>query len=261
MENNQNPFKQNNGSNVIGGLILIGIGVILFMRKMNFQFPDWLFTWPMILILVGFYSGVKNNFRNNTWIIISSIGVFFLLDRYMLDIRIARFIWPIIIIAAGILFILRPTGTRRNKWESTNDNLPETKFQAYGSSSGSDNNDFLNVQSVFSGVQRSVLSKNFQGGRISCVFGGAEIDLTQADINGKVNLKLEAVFGGIKLIVPAHWQVINEIDGVFHGVDDKRRAPAGAYNDVSKTLVLKGSAVFGGIEIKSIKQSCGLVIN
>ena len=62
---------------------------------------------------------------------------------------------------------------------------------------------------------------------------------------------MEAVFGGVKLIVPPHWQVINQIDGVFHGVDDKRRAPAGAYTEINKTLVLNGSAVFGGIEIRS----------
>ncbi len=251
MDNNQNPNRQNNGSNVIGGLILIGIGVTLVMRKMDFPFPDWLFTWPMILILVGFYSGVKHNFKNNSWIILSGIGVFFLLDKFIPGLTLAPFFWPIIIIAAGILFILRPSGMRDNNWGFKKGNMPQGNWQAYGSSKGTDNNDFLNIQSVFSGVQRSVLSKNFQGGRVSCVFGGAEIDLTQADINGRVDLRLEAVFGGIKLIVPAHWQVINEIDGIFHGVDDKRRAPAGAYNDVSKTLVLKGSAVFGGIEIKS----------
>jgi predicted membrane protein len=251
MENNQNPIKHNNGSNIIGGLILICIGVALVMRKMDFPFPNWLFTWPMILILVGFYSGVKHNFRNNSWIILSGIGVFFLLDRYVLDVSIATFFWPILIIAAGILFILRPSGMKENNWGFNTGKSQTGNWQAYGSSTSTDNNDFLNIQSVFSGVQRSVLSKNFQGGKVSCVFGGAEIDLTQADISGSVTLKLEAVFGGIKLIVPAHWQVINEIDGIFHGVDDKRRAPAGAYNDVSKTLVLKGSAVFGGIEIRS----------
>jgi predicted membrane protein len=251
MENNQNPIKQNNGSNIIGGLILIGVGVTLVLRQMEFPFPSWLFTWPMILILVGFYSGVKHNFRNNSWIIISGIGVFFLLDKFIPGITLAPFFWPIIIIAAGILFILRPAGMRENNWGFKKRGMQGSNWQAYGSSTGADSTDFLNIHSVFSGVQRSVLSKNFQGGRVSCVFGGAEIDLTQADINGSVELKMEAVFGGIKLIVPAHWQVINQIDGIFHGVDDKRRAQAGAYDNINKTLVLKGSAVFGGIEIRS----------
>lgn len=251
MENNQNTNRQRNGSNIIGGLILICIGVALVLRKMDFPFPNWIFTWPMILILVGFYSGVKNNFRNNSWIILSAIGVFFLLDKFIPGLTLAPFFWPILIIAAGILFILRPSGMRENNWGFNNYNKNQGNWQAYGSSTGTDTNDFLNIHSVFSGVQRSVLSKNFQGGKVSCVFGGAEIDLTQADLNGSVDLRMEAVFGGIKLIVPAHWQVINQIDGIFHGVDDKRRAPAGAYDNINKTLVLKGSAVFGGIEIRS----------
>ncbi len=251
MENNQNTNRQRNGSNIIGGLILICIGVALVLRKMDFPFPNWIFTWPMILILVGFYSGVKNNFRNNSWIILSAIGVFFLLDKFIPGLTLAPFFWPILIIAAGILFILRPSGMRENNWGFNDHNKTQGNWQAYGSSTATDNNDFLNIHSVFSGVQRSVLSKNFQGGKVSCVFGGAEIDLTQADLNGSVDLRMEAVFGGIKLIVPAHWQVINQIDGIFHGVDDKRRAPAGAYDNINKTLVLKGSAVFGGIEIRS----------
>lgn len=216
MDNNQNPIKQNNGSNIIGGLILIGIGVTLVLREMDFPFPHWLFTWPVILILVGFYSGVKHNFKNNSWIILSGVGVFFLLDKFIPGITLAPFFWPLVIIAAGILFILRPTGMRDNQWGFKRGRNYGGNWQAYGSSTGTDSNDFLNIHSVFSGVQRSVLSKNFQGGRVSCVFGGAEIDLTQADINGSVDLRMEAVFGGIKLIVPAHWQVINQILSLIH---------------------------------------------
>ena len=100
-------------------------------------------------------------------------------------------------------------------------------------------------------MQRNVVSKNFQGGKISCVFGGADINLTQADINGKVEIKFEVAFGGTKLIVPPHWTVYNEIEGVFHGVDDKRKFNAATGISPEKILVLKGSVVFGGVEIRS----------
>lgn len=251
MYNDQKPIKHHNNGNIIAGLILVGVGVTLVLRNMDFPFPDWLFTWPMILILVGFYSGVKHSFRNNAWIILMAIGLFFLVDKFIPGLSIEPFFWPILIIGLGILFIVRPRKKyradffERKEWKET------ANGQTFGSATVSDNNDFLYIDSVFSGVQRTVLSKNFQGGKISCVFGGAEIDLTQADINGTVPLRLEAVFGGVKLIVPPHWQVLNQIDGVFHGVDDKRRAPAGAYAEINKVLLLKGSVVFGGIEIRS----------
>ena len=37
------------------------------------------------------------------------------------------------------------------------------------------------------------------------MFGGAEINFMQADIQGRVELEVNQVFGGTKLIVPAHW--------------------------------------------------------
>ncbi len=250
MDNNQNSIKQNNNGNIIGGLILICVGVALTLRQMDFPFPRWLFSWPMILILIGTYIGFKSKFRNNAWIILLGIGGFFLVDRFLPNMPLSNYIWPLAIIAVGIIFILRPA--KKNKEYTTNKSAESTRsWQAFGESTGTDSNNFLNVDSVFSGVQRAVLSKNFQGGNIACVFGGAEIDLTQADITGTVVLKMDAVFGGIKLIVPPHWQVINEIEGVFHGVDDKRKSPSGAFTDINKTLVIKGSAVFGGIEIRS----------
>ena len=57
-------------------------------------------------------------------------------------------------------------------------------------------------------------------------------------------------FGGAKIIVPSNWVVQNEIDGVFHGVEDKRNYNSSGLNS-DKVLVLKGSAVFGGVEIRS----------
>jgi len=105
------------------------------------------------------------------------------------------------------------------------------------------------INSVFGGTKRKILSKDFKGGEINTVFGGNDIDLSQADINGTATFETNIVFGGVKLIVPAHWQIKSEVDCVFGTVEDKRRdTNVSAEN---KTLVLKGGVVFGSIEIKS----------
>jgi predicted membrane protein len=111
--------------------------------------------------------------------------------------------------------------------------------------------EFIRISSVFSGSKRTVISKHFQGGDIACVCGGAEIDLSQADIQGIITIKIEQVFGGTKLIIPPHWKLVNDIEGVFHGVDDKRNQNTTTTFDANKTLVLKGSVVFGGIDVRS----------
>ena len=45
--------------------------------------------------------------------------------------------------------------------------------------------------------------------------GGAELNLMQADIHEQVFLEINNVFGGTKLIVPAHWYIKNEVSAVF----------------------------------------------
>lgn len=255
MEKNK-VYRDKEGGRVIGGLILVAVGAALLLRNMGFFMPGWLFTWPMILILVGIYTGVKHNFRNNSWLILIAVGSFFLVNKFIPSLSLEPLFWPLVIIGAGIIFIVRPgrsnwmgtkTDNKFNSWENAGTvGLRDNQEEAV-----TDSSDYLMVRSVFSGVNKNVVSKNFKGGQISCVFGGAEIDLSQAEIAGPVILKFEVVFGGAKLVVPAHWAIQNEIDGIFHGIDDKRSFNPSASINPDKVLVLKGSAVFGGIEIRS----------
>lgn len=255
MEKNKN-FRDREGGRVIGGLILVCVGAALLLRNTGFSMPGWLFSWPMILILIGIYTGFKHNFRNNSWLILIGVGGFFLVTKFMPWLGLQPLFWPLLIIGAGIIFIIRP-GKREwlnMKDDTVNDQWKTSSTSISGESSQAatiDSSDYLLVRSVFSGVKRNVVSKNFQGGHISSVFGGAEIDLSQAEINSPVTIKFEVVFGGAKLVVPSHWAVQNEIDGIFHGVDDNRRFNPSASINPEKVLILKGSAVFGGIEIRS----------
>jgi len=110
--------------------------------------------------------------------------------------------------------------------------------------------DYLDAVSIFGGVKKMILSKNFKGGEIVNVFGGAELDFTQADINGRVIIDITQIFGGTKIIVPANWQVVSDLAAVFASVDDKRIKTM-ATADSNKILVLKGVSIFAGVDIRS----------
>jgi predicted membrane protein len=74
--------------------------------------------------------------------------------------------------------------------------------------------------------------------------------MTQADIQGKVFLEVNQVFGGTKLIVPANWQIQSEATAIMGSVEDSRVG----YKDMvehDKILVIEGTSIFGGISIKS----------
>jgi len=270
----QYPNKPRNGK-VFAGLILLVVGGILLLQQIGgFFFPDWLISWPMFLIVLGCYLGAKNNFRKTGAIIIILIGVIFLADYIIPGIDLSRIIWPAIIIFFGFWLI---TG-RRQQWrrgdfekyrggnpfgghEFTNPfepkpnpnfdpNAPDADRAAAGVPPPNVGDGVIDIVSVFGGVKRTIFSKDFKGGEIVNICGGTELDLTQADINGHVIIDITQLFGGIKLTVPPHWQVVSDLAAVFSNVDDKRRSvqvPLSA----DKVLVIKGVSMFAGVDVRS----------
>jgi len=110
--------------------------------------------------------------------------------------------------------------------------------------------DVLDTVSVFGNVVKTIFSKNFKGGDVVNIFGGTELDFTQADINGRVVVDIVQIFGGSKIIVPSNWQVVSDTAAVFAGIDDKR-IKTGVIQDSNKILVIKGVSIFAGIDIRS----------
>jgi predicted membrane protein len=234
--------------NVWIGVLLLIIGVAALLKVMLFPIPDWVFTWQMLLIIMGFFMGIRHNFRGVAWFILMLVGGVFLLEEFFPHFMLRQYLWPLGIILAGLFFIFRPR--RRNwHWRELSD---EKKTEATGLAGDdiSSPEDELDSTSIFGGIKKTIVSKNFKGGEIVNIFGGSEIDLSQADINGTARLELTQIFGGTKLIVPSNWQVKIEMAAIFGGVEDKRSLQK-ADLDPNKTLSLSGTSMFGGIEIRS----------
>lgn len=119
----------------------------------------------------------------------------------------------------------------------------------------------LNDVHVFWGSRRRITSKNFLGGEIVAIFGGFEIDLTQAEIQGdEARLDIVSIFGGGEIRVPPNWNVILETIGIFGHASDRTIHPAqpsGASTPGTptgpavKTLIIDGVSLFGGVTIKN----------
>lgn len=247
MENdNRNPNRIND--RFWTGLILILIGGALLAQKMGFYFPHWFFSWQMLLIIIGIITGIKHRFQNASWLIFIAVGVFFLADEVIDDWNMKPYFWPVMIIGLGLLFILRPKKNfrlnRREKWDGLGYVRTDPPEQAASSE------DMIDSVSVFGGVKKVITSKNFKGGEIICFMGGAEYNLSQADISGPVSIEIIQAFGGTKLVVPPHWEIRTESVAIFAGIEDKRPVQPGIF-DPNKILILKGTTIFGGIEIKS----------
>jgi predicted membrane protein len=227
-----------NGSGLWAGVIVLCIGLFIFLRKMGLEMPDWLFSWPMIIVAVGFLMGVKNKFQGIGWFIVTFVGCVFLVGEIVPDEwDISRFIFPTILIMVGVYMIGR-AASRKQRYE-----------EIMGEGTVRNSDDYIQSTTIFSGTNKMILSKNFQGGAITTVFGGTELNFTQADIQGEVVLDITTLFGGVEIVVPSSWDVRVDVATVFGGIEDKRAIPP--VIPTNKVLVLKGSCTFGGVDLKS----------
>jgi len=250
-------WKSERSGRVFAGFIIVAVGSLLLARKSGVDIPGWILDWPMILIAVGLFIGVRHRFHSPAWIILVGVGSFFMADHFIDDFSFRQFIWPIVIITVGVLMIFKPKRKYPDEWKKRwkqrhHDKWGQKwdqKFQDMDITNTDD--DRIDTVTIFGSAKKNIISKDFKGGEVTCVFGGAEINLGQADINGRADLELTQIFGGAKLVVPADWKIqTNELVCIMGGFEDKRKnvSPTPATN---KVLVIRGTCLFGGIDIKS----------
>lgn len=230
------------------GFILLLIGAFFLLKNLNLDIPFWVLSWQMIVIGIGLIIWLASSFKNNGGLIMMLVGgVFLMKDIFSWPYDVSRFIWPAAMIAGGIYFIFR----RRTPWDEKKEKMEKMeKYHAFSYSSTSD--DVLNISAIFSGVNKIVVSKDFKGGEMNAIFGGTDINLTQADFNGTIEIEVNCIFGGAEMVVPANWDVKINMSTIFGGVEDKRPVEL-MTSQPEKTLIIKGACIFGGLEIKSYK--------
>jgi hypothetical protein len=91
-------------------------------------------------------------------------------------------------------------------------------------------------------------SSSFRGGRIGAIFGGAEIDLTNATLSPDAGLDVFAAFGGVEITVPRGWRV--DINGfpLFGGFENKTAKES--LGEDAPRLRIDATVLFGGLEVK-----------
>ena len=248
---NFNSSHKKSGKTLVG-LVLLGLGFVLLLRTLDIFFiPRWIFSWPVFLILIGVFIGYRQGYNRPSAFMPIAIGALFLSNK------MSRFFWPILIIGIGSWLVFgrkkafqADEFTNWDKWEEPEINdTSHTGETTEKPESGTLTEDKIESVSIFGGVKKNIVSKNFQGGEIVNFFGGCEINLMQADIKGRVKIEVVQVFGGTKIIVPANWTIHSEMVAIFGGIEDKRPPQLNAIPD--KILVIEGTSIFGGIDIKS----------
>jgi hypothetical protein len=108
------------------------------------------------------------------------------------------------------------------------------------------------IVAIFGGAERSghwtVRANTF----VTTIFGGAELDLSEAAFEDRdLTIEVFCLFGGVQLKVPEGTSVDNRLIAVFGGCDHKVGPPT----TDGPRLTLKGFAGFGGVEVRNPKKA------
>jgi len=241
MERQPQNFKRSGRAHLLLGIVLMFLGLFLIADLADivpWRMRDFLFTWQALLIFLGLVF-LSNKDNKGTGLILITIGSFFLLPRFFdLPNYWRSLFWPSMLILLGLVVIF---GSRRHGSGST--------FFGGSRRRGSSSEDYLDDVDVFGGGDRIINSQNFQGGKITHIFGGSKYDMTNARLApGNNNLEIVWIFGGSKFIIPEGWNVKVEVTSIFGGFSDKRVRSI-VVTDSDRTLVISGQIIFGGGEI------------
>ena len=189
--------------------------------------------WPCIFIFIGVINLVSSGGqRNSTAYIFILIGVILQANKFGWFTWEWHLYWPLIIILIGLWILFKP---RSQKW------WPGNKI-------GSDN---FGITAVFGGAHRVIESTNFRGGEITAIFGGAEVDLRSAKTSEQdITINVTTIFGGVEIRVPSSWRVDMQVTPILGGSDDKRRSVVTDPSGGNPVLHIRGSVIFGGLEVK-----------
>ncbi|MBZ5619546.1 MAG: cell wall-active antibiotics response protein [Acidobacteriia bacterium] len=227
---------------MVPGLILIGVGALFFLSNLHiFYLREWVRFWPAILIAGGIVKLVDSTVAGGRvfgGVLVGFGGIFLARNLGYIDLGM-REIWPLFLVGLGLLLLFQRTA----EWHVKVPNPSEARVSDVNT---------LNVSAIFGGAKRVLTTQDFQGGHVLALFGGVELDLRQAAIVGdRAVLEIDAMFGGVELKIPQSWNAVVEGTGIFGGYADNTLQTNPALVPGVKQLIVKGAAVFGGVDVKN----------
>jgi predicted membrane protein len=218
------------------GVLMIAAGLMFLLNNLDIIYFRNLFDfWPVLLIAFGAMQ-LMNSRGFGVWFVVW--GGLLLAKNLGYISSIGQYFGPLAIIAVGVFLLMR--------------NLYGPDWWGGPAAAGGSETQAnrLYAETVFGGIDRKVVTQQFEGGKVAVIFGGGKIDLRSAGMKQpEVVLHADTVFGGIEILVPETWQADVRGSGVFGGYEDQTHKRSAADN--APRLIVKGGAVFGGVVVKN----------
>ena len=179
-------------------------------------------TWQTLLVVIGLIQMIKG--KPGAGVILIILGIIFWIDEY--GYYDWSELWPLILIGIGIVLFLRSRGHKNVHYRGTD-------------------GEYIDNLAIFGGTNKVITDRSFKGGKLTSIFGGIDLDLSDAGLaGGKAHIDTFTIFGAFKTIVPKDWKVNAHITCLFGGFNDKRKNKP--TTDSKNELTITGIVIFGG---------------
>ncbi|HPI38574.1 MAG TPA: LiaF-related protein [Ignavibacteriaceae bacterium] len=234
---------KNSTTRMIVGIIFLFLGAMFLLDNLNIadlNLPRHIFSFPALLILIGLISLINSN-RKGFGISLIIIGGIWLGTKFVEGVSFGDIAIPLVLLFIGFNIMFR-SKVRHKHFDSDMFNIKREKVEK----------DKIDDMAIFGGGEKYFVSENFQGGNITAIFGGSEIYLTDCKLApGENVIDLRLMFGGTTIFVPRDWHVIVDVVPIFGGFSSKNRRFISEPGNPDRSLIIRGTIIFGGGEVKS----------
>lgn len=250
-------MKKTNG--LLVGVIFILIGVLygcnaLGIFDFTIFFPGW---WTLFIIVPCLYALSRKNEDKTGPIIGLIIGVCFLINAQDFSFHIDFLPMAIAVLCFAIGWkLMFPNKKKEQKqfeftYNSENGEkeveVNGVKFDnTYTKSSGG----YVNASAILGGKDIRVENECFTGADICAIMGAVDLNLKNAIISEDVYINVTAIMGGVDIYVPANVRIVTDSCTTIMGGIDVNTSYANFHGADAPRVILTGSCIMGGIEIK-----------
>ena len=224
-------------SRLLVGLIVVALGVVFLLDSADVldagRVTDrW---WPIVLVAAGILTLAERPPSKVRGTVLTGAGVVLLLfSTKTLDEDAWSYVWPALIVLAGLTIMVRWSG----RASLADPAAPE---------------DVVRSTAVFGSPKLASTSQHFHGAWLTAIFGGVTLDLRGARPAPEgASINATAAFGGVDVLVPRGWRISVRSTPIFGGLEDKTDHSAPPADD-APLLYVDAVSLFGGVEIKHEK--------
>ena len=250
------PPSRLTGRMIAGGL-LIAFGVLFTLDNFGVVDAGDIFRyWPLFLVGLGLLKITQARYSEQRvgGVVLLAVGSLLLLRNLHVVSFHLRDVWPIGLVIGGGLLLWRSVRGRDPDavLASARSQFPPSESGMKPAEGGGGYT--LNEFAFLGGGERKIRTPDFRGGEVTAIMGGFEIDLRGAGILGdEAVLEVFTLWGGVEIRVPEDWIVQIQATPILGGISETvtgPSVPAALSSGPRKRLVIRGTAIMGGVEVK-----------